>query len=68
MNATIESTVERMRSAGKSYDPVVYQGARHGFMRAGETPEADESNRRATEEGWRRWLALLAEVSDSTEG
>ena len=27
-----------MKAAGKSYDPVTYDGAGHGFMRAGEDP------------------------------
>jgi carboxymethylenebutenolidase len=27
-----------MAAAGKSYDPVIYDGAGHGFMRAGEDP------------------------------
>jgi carboxymethylenebutenolidase len=64
VNATIDSTAERMRSAGKTYEPVIYEGARHGFMRAGEAPDADEANRQATGEGWQRWLDLL----DSTSG
>jgi len=27
-----------MKAAGKKYEPVVYDGAGHGFMRAGEDP------------------------------
>ena len=27
-----------MAAAGKKYDPVIYDGAGHGFMRAGEDP------------------------------
>jgi carboxymethylenebutenolidase len=30
-----------MKSAGKKYDPVTYEGAGHGFMRAGQDPAAD---------------------------
>lgn len=63
VNATIEPTRERMSTAGKTYEPVTYEGARHGFMRAGEAPDASEENRRAAEEAWRRWLALLADLS-----
>ena len=29
-----------MQSAGKTYEPVIYPGAGHGFMRAGEAPDA----------------------------
>lgn len=64
VNATVEPTVERMRAAGKTYDPVTYDGARHGFMRAGEAADASEENRRAAEQGWQRWLDLLTSLSD----
>ena len=67
VNATVEPTAERMRAAGKPYDPVTYEGARHGFMRAGESPDATEENRRAAEEGWQRWLELLARHSGDGE-
>ena len=30
-----------MKDAGKKYDPVTYEGAGHGFMRAGEDPAND---------------------------
>src|SRR5713101_4789367 len=38
IDATIPSTTEAMKTAGKKYDPVTYEGAGHGFMRAGEDP------------------------------
>ena len=60
---TIDSTIERMESAGKVHEPVIYDGARHGFMRAGEGADADEANQRGAEEGWERWLDLLAATS-----
>ena len=28
-----------MKAAGKTYEPVIYDGAGHGFMRAGEDPD-----------------------------
>ena len=43
MDARITSTVEQtktdMKAAGKVYEPVIYPGAGHGFMRAGDTPD-----------------------------
>jgi carboxymethylenebutenolidase len=39
INATVPATVEAMRELNKKYDPVTYEGAGHGFMRAGEAPE-----------------------------
>jgi carboxymethylenebutenolidase len=59
VNATIPKSVELMKNAGKSYEPVTYEGAGHGFMRAGEAPDAGEANKRAREEGWKRWLELM---------
>lgn len=38
VGATVPATTEAMRAAGKSYEPVTYDGAGHGFMRAGEDP------------------------------
>lgn len=60
VNATIPKTEEAMRAAGKRYEPVIYPGAGHAFMRLGEMPDASEANRKAREEAWKRWLGLLA--------
>jgi carboxymethylenebutenolidase len=47
VNATIPTTSDLMKAAGKTYEPVIYEGARHGFMRAGEAPDADAADRTA---------------------
>ncbi len=39
INATLPKTIEMMKELGKVFDPVTYDGAGHGFMRAGEAPE-----------------------------
>ncbi len=59
VNAGIPKTRELMQAEGKTYEPVVYEGAGHGFMRAGEEPDATPANRKAREEAWQRWLKLL---------
>ena len=41
INATLPVTSEAMKELKKTYDPVTYAGAGHGFMRAGE-PNAPE--------------------------
>jgi carboxymethylenebutenolidase len=52
-----------MKKAGKSYDPVIYDGAGHGFMRAGEDPsDTNPANKKAHDEAWQRWLKLLKKV------
>src|SRR5215470_2795553 len=61
INSTIPDTVAAMKAAGKTYDPVTYDGAGHGFMRAGETPDdSNPANKTAREEAWKRWKSLLA--------
>jgi hypothetical protein len=49
-----------MKAAGKTYDPVTYDGAGHGFMRAGEAPDASDANKKARDNAWKRWNSLLA--------
>jgi carboxymethylenebutenolidase len=39
INATLPKTTELMKELGKTYDPITYEGAGHGFMRAGDAPE-----------------------------
>src|SRR5438093_805180 len=39
INATLPKTIEMMKELEKKYDPVTYDGAGHGFMRAGDAPE-----------------------------
>jgi carboxymethylenebutenolidase len=62
IDATIPKTQEDMKAAGKTYDPVTYEGAGHGFMRAGEAPDANDANKKAYEEGWKRWKELLKKI------
>ena len=38
IGATLPATTDAMKAAGKFYEPVNYDGAGHGFMRAGEDP------------------------------
>jgi carboxymethylenebutenolidase len=59
INAMLPETSENMKAAGKSYDPVTYDGAGHGFMRAGEAPDASDTNKRARAEAWARWKSAL---------
>ena len=39
INATMPATIEAMKELKKNYSPVTYEGAGHGFMRAGDAPE-----------------------------
>lgn len=60
IGATIPDTIKAMAAAGKIYDPVTYEGAGHGFMRAGEAPDASAANKKARDDSWARWKLLLA--------
>lgn len=62
VNATIPKSTELMKKAGKTYEPVIYDGAGHGFMRAGEATDATEANKKAREEGWQRWKDVLKKI------
>jgi carboxymethylenebutenolidase len=59
VTSTVENTAELMRKAGKVYQPETYKDAGHGFMRAGEAPDAGEANKRARGAAWERWKKLL---------
>ncbi|MEO8352676.1 MAG: dienelactone hydrolase family protein [Chthoniobacteraceae bacterium] len=62
VNATIPNSEALMKKAGKTYAPVIYAGAGHGFMRAGEAPDANPANAKAEQEAWQRWLELLPKL------
>jgi carboxymethylenebutenolidase len=51
-----------MKAAGKKYEPVIYKGAGHGFMREGESPTASEANKKARDDAWVRWKSLLKQL------
>ena len=61
IDATIPDAIANMKAAGKTYEPVTYEGAGHGFMRTGETPDdTNPANKKARDEAWVRWKSLLA--------
>ncbi len=54
ISATVPATTAAMAAAGKKYDPVIYDGAGHGFMRAGQQPDATDANKRRGSKASRR--------------
>ena len=76
INATLPKTIEAMSELKKTFEPVTYEGAGHGFMRAGEAPEptdktaadyeknltAWKANKKARDDAWERWKKLLASI------
>ena len=70
IGATVPKTQELMKTANKKYDVVTYEGAGHGFMRAGDAPppppdaddktkEAYAGNKKARDAAWGRWRGVL---------
>lgn len=62
VNATIPKSTDLMKKHGKTYEPVIYEGAGHGFMRAGEAPDANDANKKARDQAWQRWKELLKKL------
>lgn len=73
ITGTIPTTSEAMKTVKKQFDPVIYPGAGHGFMRAGDAPTPandaepkirDEyaANKKARDDAWARWKAILAKL------
>jgi len=63
VNETVPKSQEMMKAAGKTYEPAPYEGAGHGFMRAGEDPaNTNEANKKARDMAWGRVKEILAKI------
>ena len=62
IGATIPDTEKLMKDAGKPYEPVIYKGAGHGFMRAGEQPDPTPANKQARDDAWVRLKEILKKL------
>ena len=62
VGATIPKAEELMKAANKKYEPVIYTGAGHGFMRDGESPTGTAENKKARDDAWARWKTLLKQL------
>ena len=62
VNATIPKSDSLMKAAGKTYQPLVYDGAGHGFMRAGQDPAGTPENVKARNEAFKRLAELLRKI------
>jgi carboxymethylenebutenolidase len=59
VDATIPPAEAEMKKLGKTYEPHIYDGAGHGFLRAQE--DRDGANLKATRQAWPRTLSFLRE-------
>jgi len=62
VSATVPGAIDAMKAAGKTYEPTIYDGAGHGFMRSGEQPEADSANKKARDAAWIKILEVLGKA------
>ena len=58
IDGTVPATQAQMKAAGKFFETVTYEGAAHGFMRAGAQPDATDANKKARAEAWVKLKAL----------
>jgi carboxymethylenebutenolidase len=58
ISGAVPATQERMKAAGKFYEPVIYEGAAHGFMRSGEQPNPPDADQKARAAAWVKLKAL----------
>ncbi len=57
VNATIPAADSTMKALGKTYEPVIYAGAGHGFLR--DQTGKDGANMDATKQAWMRTIAFF---------
>jgi len=62
VTSTVPGATDGMKSAGKTYEATIYEGAGHGFMRSGEQPDADPANKKARDAAWLKILEVLGKV------
>jgi len=62
VNASLPATEKHMKDAGKKFEPVIYDGAGHGFLRAGEDPEGSTPNKAARDKAWQRIRDILGKL------
>lgn len=62
LNATIPKSTALMKKARKTYEPVTYDGAGHGFLRAGEDPQGSPGNKKARDTAWVRIKEILKKI------
>lgn len=62
INATIDATKAAADAAKVTYEPVIYEGVGHAFLRRGMMSDANDTQKSATKAAWERWVKLLGEL------
>jgi len=59
VNSTIEQSEAAMKAYGKFFEPIIYEGAGHGFFRSGEEQNASKANELGRKKGLKRLKKIL---------
>ena len=59
INATIDATKAAADAANVTYEPIIYEGVGHAFLRRGMAEDANAAQKAATKAAWERWVSLL---------
>ncbi len=62
ITAALPKAIEDMHAAGKVFETETYEGAGHGFMRAGDDPAGTEANKKARDSGFARLKVIMAKL------
>lgn len=62
INPSVWKTDRKMKILGKTFEPVIFEGGGHGFMRSGERPGANEGNIKARSAALKRLKELLSSI------
>jgi carboxymethylenebutenolidase len=62
VTSTLPKTRQVMKNFKKTFVPVVYKDAGHGFMRSGEAPDATAADAKARADGWTRVKEILKKL------
>jgi carboxymethylenebutenolidase len=64
VTVTVPDGQKDMKHAGKTFEPVIYEGAGHGFMAHGdpEFPNGTAADRKARDQAWNRLKDLLGKL------
>jgi carboxymethylenebutenolidase len=62
INSGIEKSKKLMAEGSKTYEPILYKEAGHGFMRAGEDPMGNAANVEARKVAWDRIKKILKDI------
>lgn len=68
INATIEPTQKAMLALAKSYEPVLYAGCGHAFLKHGDDPASNAAVKAGCAAAWERLTAVLGRAEVAVGG